>query len=448
MDMCFHTYHLSTYVSVEESFLGFLNIDDTTGQGLFDVTQAELKDLDLYIDYVRGQGYNNGSNMKGKHRGVQKKFLDINPREFYTPCGCYSLNLTLCDMANKYNVKGLTLKSLSTTHWESRVESVKAIKFRLSDIREALIQVSEKDNDSVIQSQAKSLATNKLGDFEFMVAVVIWFDILHSVNLVSKKLRSHDTLINVAMTEVQDLISFFKEFRVNGFSNAVDVAKKIALEMDIDPLFIQKCVIHRKRQFDEAFAEEDVILSAEESFKVNYFLYIVDQAIASLTTRFEQYQEYENIFSFIFTCDKLKLYDDDRLKSCCSRLEAALKNGDLYYINANELYVELRSLNNFLPTENMKPIDVLNFLNQDDCYPNAIIAYRVLLTISVTVASAERSFSKLKLIKSYLRSSMSQERLNGLTLIAIENDILESVYYEDLINSFASKNARRITLFK
>ncbi|GKB66542.1 zinc finger MYM-type protein 1-like protein [Tanacetum coccineum] len=467
----------STCVSVEESFLGFLNIDDTTGQGLFDVTQAELKALDLDIDDVRGQGYDNGSNMKGKHRGVQKKFLDINPREFYTPCGCHSLNLTLCDMANtcnkakeffaiiqriyiifansskrwqilKDNVKGLTLKTLSTTRWESRVESVKAIKFQLSNIREALIQVSEKYNDSVIQSQAKSLATNKLGDFEFMVAVVIWFDILHRVNLVSKKLRSHDMLINVAMTEVQDLISFFKEFRVNGFSNAVDVSKKIALEMDIDPLFIQKRVIHRKRQFDEAFAEEDAILSAEESFKVNYFLYIVDQAIASLITRFEQYQEYENIFGFIFTCDKLKLYDDDRLKSCCSRLEAALKNGDLYDINANELYVELRSLNNFLPTENMKPIDVLNFLNQDDCYPNAIIAYRVLLTISVTVASAERSFSKLKLIKSYLRSSMSQERLNGLTLIAIENDILESVYYEDLINSFASKNARRIALFK
>ena len=38
----------------------------------------------------------------------------------------------------------------------------------------------------------------------------------------------------------------------------------------------------------------------------------------------------------------------------------------------------------------------------------------ILLTISVTDASAKRSFSKLKLIKSYLRSTMSQERLSGL----------------------------------
>ncbi|KAL2989620.1 hypothetical protein AAZX31_11G148200, partial [Glycine max] len=51
------------------------------------------------IDKHIGQGYDNGSNMKGKHQVVQKK-IDINPRSFYTPCGCHSLNLVLCDMAN------------------------------------------------------------------------------------------------------------------------------------------------------------------------------------------------------------------------------------------------------------------------------------------------------------------------------------------------------------
>nr|GEU32860.1 zinc finger MYM-type protein 1 [Tanacetum cinerariifolium] len=134
----------------------------------------------------------------------------------------------------------------------------------------------------------------------------------------------------------------YKDFRYIGFSNAIHVAKQIPIEMDINSLFIQKRVIRRKRKFDEKFVEQDVILSAEESFKVNYFLYNVDQAIASLTTRFEQYQDYKDMFGFLFTCDKLKLYDDNRLKSCCSRLEAALKNGDRYDIDANEIYVELR----------------------------------------------------------------------------------------------------------
>ena len=88
----------------------------------------------------------------------------------------------------KNSVEGLTVKPLSITRWESRVESVKAIRFQISDIREALLQVAESDNDSLIQSQAKSLATNDLGDFEFLVAIVIWFEILYAVNLVSKKL--------------------------------------------------------------------------------------------------------------------------------------------------------------------------------------------------------------------------------------------------------------------
>jgi len=63
------------------------------------VLENELKCLDLDIDDVRGQGYDNGSNMKGKHKGVKKKLLDVNPHAFYSACGCHSLNLTLCDMA-------------------------------------------------------------------------------------------------------------------------------------------------------------------------------------------------------------------------------------------------------------------------------------------------------------------------------------------------------------
>ena len=105
-------------------------------------------------------------------------------------------------------------------------------------------------------------------------------------------------------------------------------------------------------------------------------------------------------------------------------------------------------LNNYLPNQNLGPSDILNFLKEHDFFPNAMIAYRVLLTIPVTVALAEKSFSKLKLLKSYLRSTMSQERLNGLALIAIENGLLESVDYEALINNFASKNARRSAYFK
>jgi hypothetical protein len=86
-------------------------------------------------------------------------------------------------------------------------------------------------------------------------------------------------------------------------------------------------------------------------------------------------------------------------------------------------------------------------VKQLGCFPNAFIAYQILLTIPVTIASAERSFSKLKLVKSYLRSSMTQERLNGLATIALESDVLEQIKYGDLIEDFTSRNTRRMLLF-
>ena len=70
------------------------------------------------------------------------------------------------------------------------------------------------------------------------------------------------------------------------------------------------------------------------------------------------------------------------------------------------------------------------------------------MTIHVIVASVERSFIKLKLLKSYLRSTMTQERLNDLAMIALESDMLEKIDYERIIEDFISKNAQRIKLFK
>ena len=49
----------------------------------------------------------------------------------------------------------------------------------------------------------------------------------------------------------------------------------------------------------------------------------------------------------------------------------------------------------------------------------------------------------LKLIKTYLRTTISQERLSDLAMILIENEYLAKLNYDDLIEEFASKNARR-----
>ena len=149
----------------------------------------------------------------------------------------------------------------------------------------------------------------------------------------------------------------------------------------------------------------------------------------------------------MFTSKKLCSLDDKSLLSSCARLEAALKSGDHSDIDGKELHVELKFLQDFIPKEDMGPLDILKFVKRMGCFPNALVAYRILLTIPVTVASAERSFSKLKLVKTYMHSTMKQERLNGLATIALENDVLEKIKYEDIIEDFISKNTRRMMLF-
>jgi hypothetical protein len=92
-----------------------------------------------------------------------------------------------------------------------------------------------------------------------------------------------------------------------------------------------------------------------------------------------------------------------------------------------------------LPGSLMSAPEILQFVIDADCYPNVSIVYRILLTVPVTVASAERSFSKLKLLKNYLRSTMSQERLNGLAICSIEKMILESIELDTILKDFACK---------
>uniref|UniRef100_A0A8I6YMD4 HAT C-terminal dimerisation domain-containing protein n=1 Tax=Hordeum vulgare subsp. vulgare TaxID=112509 RepID=A0A8I6YMD4_HORVV len=88
-------------------------------------------------------------------------------------------------------------------------------------------------------------------------------------------------------------------------------------------------------------------------------------------------------------------------------------------------------------------MEIFRHVREDDCYPSISIAYHILFTVHVTVASAEGSFSKLKLLKNYLRSTMTQERLNGLATLCIEKKLLDDIDIDPIISDFASRNVRR-----
>lgn len=80
----------------------------------------------------------------------------------------------------------------------------------------------------------------------------------------------------------------------------------------------------------------------------------------------------------------------------------------------------------------------------EDIFPTIRTLLQVLATLPVSVASAERSFSTLRRVKTWLRSRMTEDRLSALCLINVYNkiDILDQI--DHIIDIFASLKHRRL----
>jgi hypothetical protein len=96
--------------------------------------------------------------------------------------------------------------------------------------------------------------------------------------------------------------------------------------------------------------------------------------------------------------------------------------------------------------EKWSTLQVLQFIvsmNFPESVPNLCLALKLFLTICISVATCERSFSKLKIVKNYLRSMMSQIRLNGLAILSIKNQLVMQINFNETISQFADVKARR-----
>jgi len=82
-------------------------------------------------------------------------------------------------------------------------------------------------------------------------------------------------------------------------------------------------------------------------------------------------------------------------------------------------------------------------LQVKDIFSNLWISLRLLLKLPVIVASGNQSFSKLKLIKTYLRSIMANERLVSLSVLSIENEIAAEIDFFTIIQSFDNRKSKK-----
>ena len=185
-----------------------------------------------------------------------------------------------------------------------------AIRYQAGELRSALSELRHaSDTDPKDKSDAKNLF-DALGRFDFLVGMIIWHDILFAVNKVSKMLQLSTMCIDSALKQIKGITEYFEKYGDEGFSSSLSIAKGIATEMGIEPLFPVKRRATRKKQFDESNCQEE-ILEAEKAFRVKYFNVLVDMATTSLNDRFKELMVFKDIFGFLLSSGTLKSLSDN-----------------------------------------------------------------------------------------------------------------------------------------
>ncbi|XP_064078483.1 uncharacterized protein LOC135195906 [Macrobrachium nipponense] len=103
-----------------------------------------------------------------------------------------------------------------------------------------------------------------------------------------------------------------------------------------------------------------------------------------------------------------------------------------YSVKQSDLKHELPSVKKLLQKELQPPTSLVEFLSFNHPYKSAFdCLYRLLLiavTLPVTSASCERSFSKMEIVKTFLGNSVTSERLSNTALLSIESKWAETIF--------------------
>lgn len=98
-----------------------------------------------------------------------------------------------------------------------------------------------------------------------------------------------------------------------------------------------------------------------------------------------------------------------------------------------------------LPDKFKSPTELYKLINNglSATFPNVKTILQIFMTLPISNASGERSFSALKRVKSFLRSALSQEHLNALAILYIEKAALSEINYDSLIDNFVKNKCRK-----
>lgn len=317
------------------------------------------------------------------------------------------------------------------------------MRFNFKDILKALTEITLKSKNSEEKSEAIGLK-KKLENFEFLFHIVLFSKILHSINIVSKVLQSKKCSIVQASNLLKNAYDELCKLRHKSDEIRCE-SSNLAANWGIEAIFIKKRQKQTKQFFDELAS--DTKFTAEDRFKKITFNNILDIASFQLKNRLSGFQNVVEKFKFLEPSFLTTATDTELHKQ--AEILRNKYDDDL----SDDFATEILNFRSAF-SENLKELstidEIVDFIfcknhTSSSNFNNVCIALLLFLTLPVTSASAERSFSKLNLIKSYLRNSVSQARLSSLAILSIENKCAKEINFDKVIDVFASfKNRKRI----
>lgn len=424
--------------TIREEFLGFIPLEKMDAATIADTIVNKSQQFGLNLNKLHGQGYDGCSTMAGKDNGVQARIRSTYPKAVFVHCSSHRLNLVVNDLNSVAEVRNTTgtVKSiikffrdspkrrrlvpnvplLCETRWTAKYKSIRIFSKNFCDIYAQLEQLEANQQESQNTRQLAHQLRCAAGSTVFLICLKIIAKYSSMLEPVTQQLQA----VNMDMMRVRDhinlLLKAFQAHRDDAdrvFSeDVITEVKTMAEEIGIDLTMPRRCArqVHRP----------NVGGSIEEYYRRTIYVPYMDSLIQSLDRRFgDSNTPYFNIFA-LHPREMLSLERGE-----FKRMLAPVK--EMYGID--NLVEE--ALAWYDVQKQQEPLSndcrgMIELVSQTTLFPAVRQAILIALTLPATSCSVERSFSTLRRVKTWLRSTMSDQRLSGLCMLSVHREKVNS----------------------
>ena len=446
---------------VHESFLGFFELEEgVTGQAIATTIEAALAECHLDPTKMRGQAYDGASNMSGRYKGCAAIIKRKYPLATYSHCCSHVLNLVVVKACSLIQVQNLfsvidkvyklfdnhpkrqytlnsfcensssKLKSLCKTRWLQRIDAFHIFMDIFDSIIKSFDHVTTNSSDWSKESLVDAVALSKaMLNFEFIITLHIVERYMSYTESLTRALQARALDLLQAVQHIGTLKQVLTDARSHieiQFNTIFESASRRAREYDVPVNTPRRCSIQSARDNHPG--------DTEEYYRRSLAIPFLDHLKTEIDDRFTSHSiTAMRCMGLIPSCfaSEEKANDEEMLE---------FFQADITFHSAARAELELwRS--HFSGKELPDTPEAALKHATPLVFPNIRMMLIYIMVLPVTSCEAERSFSALRRIKTYLRSTMKQERLSGLALLNVHN----STYIPstpEIRSEFLKKNRR------